>query len=64
MLSTYFPGAEAPVRYAQLLRAAGRSPEAREVLQALLDQAAVAPAHYRRAQESWLKTAGREVGQD
>jgi hypothetical protein len=64
VLSTYYPGAEATVRHAQLLRAAGRGPEAREALQALLDQASVAPAHYRRAQETWLKMAGRELGQD
>ena len=27
----------------------------------LLDQAAVAPAHYRRTQEDWLKQAEREL---
>ena len=61
-LSAYFPGAEATVRHAQLLRAAGRADEARATLRALLDQAAMAPAHYRRAQESWLKLAEKELG--
>jgi len=61
VLAGYFPGAEATVRYAQLLRAAGRSDEARGVLRALLEQAAVAPAHYRRNQESWLKLAEKEL---
>ena len=59
-LSGYFPGAEAPVRYAQLLRAQGHNDTARTVLKALLDQSAVAPAHYRRTQEEWLKQAERE----
>lgn len=64
VLATYYAGAEATVRYAQLLRAAGHDAEARAALKALLEHAAVAPAHYRRSQEPWLKIAGREVGQD
>lgn len=60
-LSGYYPGAEAAVRYAQLLRGQGQRDEARAVLKGLLDQSAVAPAHYRRTQEEWLKQAEREL---
>jgi hypothetical protein len=61
-LSAYYPGAEAAVRYAQLLRGQGQRDEARAVLKTLLDQSAVAPVHYRRTQEEWLKQAERELG--
>jgi hypothetical protein len=60
-LAAYFPGAEAAVRYGQLLREQGKTQEARDVLQGLLKQASVAPPHYRRTQDSWLKTAEREL---
>ena len=45
-----FPGAEAAVRYAQLLQAQGMREEARKVARELLQQARIAPGHYRRAQ--------------
>jgi hypothetical protein len=54
-----FPGAEAAVRYAQLLKAQGRREEARKVAQELLQQARIAPGHYRRAQREWLEAAER-----
>jgi hypothetical protein len=60
-LCGYYPGAEAAVRHSQLLRGRGKSDEARVVLKGLLDQSAVAPAHYRRTQEDWLKQAEREL---
>jgi hypothetical protein len=59
VLAPYFPGAEAAVRYAQLLNANGRREEARKVAQELLDRARIAPAHYRKAQKSWLDEAQR-----
>jgi hypothetical protein len=61
VLAGYYPGAEARVRYAQLLRAHNQRDVAREQLRDLLNQAAVAPAHYRRTQEEWLKQAEREL---
>jgi hypothetical protein len=54
-----FPGAEAAVRYAELLLARDRREEAQRVLQELLDEARIAPAHYRRAQKDWLDRAER-----
>ena len=58
-LSTSYPGAEAAVRYAQLLKAQGRTEEARTVARDLLEQARIAPAHYRKAQRDWLDSAQR-----
>ncbi len=59
VLAPAYPGAEAAVRYAQLLKAQGRSAEAATVARELLDQARISPAHYRRAQRSWLDSAAR-----
>ncbi|HEV2703775.1 MAG TPA: tetratricopeptide repeat protein [Steroidobacteraceae bacterium] len=59
VLSTSYPGAEAAVRYAQLLKAQGRVEESRAVAKDLLEQARIAPAHYRRAQRDWLDNAQR-----
>ncbi len=56
-----FPGAEAAVRYAQLLQAQGRKEEAQKVARELLQQARIAPGHYRRAQREWLEAAERLV---
>jgi hypothetical protein len=56
-LAPGYPGAEAAVRYAQLLRAQGRAEESRRIARELLDGARIAPAHYRRAQRFWLDQA-------
>ena len=61
VLSGYYPGAEATVRYAELLRLQQQGDEARRVLRELLDNAKLAPAHYRRTQEAWLSKAEREI---
>jgi hypothetical protein len=61
VLAGYYPGAEARVRYAQLLRAQAQPDLAKKQLRELLNQAAVAPPHYRRSQEDWLKQAEREI---
>ena len=61
VLAGYYPGAEARVRYAQLLRSQSRPELAKQQLRDLLNQAAVAPPHYRRSQEDWLKQAEREI---
>jgi len=59
VLAPYYRGAEAAVRYAQLLSAQGQHDEARKVAQDLLEEARIAPAHYRKAQKSWLDAAER-----
>ena len=52
-----YPGAEAAVRYAQLLESQGRRAEAQQVARELLERARIAPGHYRRAQREWLDAA-------
>jgi hypothetical protein len=59
VLATSYPGAEAAVRYAQLLQSQGRQAEAQKVARELLEQARLAPPHYRKAQRSWLDIAQR-----
>ncbi len=59
VLAPSYPGAEAFVRYAQLLKAQGKSAEAASIARELLEQARIAPAHYRRAQRPWLESAQR-----
>jgi hypothetical protein len=56
-LAPSYPGAEAAVRYAQLLQTEGQYPEAQRVARELLEQARIAPRHYRRAQREWLDAA-------
>jgi hypothetical protein len=58
-LAPAYPGAEASVRYAQLLSAQGRRGEAQKLVRELLEQARIAPGHYRRAQRAWLDAAER-----
>jgi hypothetical protein len=59
VLAPSYPGAEAAVRYAQLLEKQGRRSEAQQVARELLEQARIAPGHYRRAQRPWLEAAQR-----
>lgn len=60
-LAPSYPGAEPTVRYARLLKAAGRATESRQILRELLDRAERAPRHYRKAQQEWLDAAAREA---
>jgi hypothetical protein len=57
----YFAGAEAKLRYAQMLRAIGRTEDSRRVLKELLEHARLAPSHYRKMQQQWLADAQREL---
>ncbi|MBV8308343.1 MAG: tetratricopeptide repeat protein [Gammaproteobacteria bacterium] len=59
VLADSYPGAEAAVRYAQLLHSQGSRAEAQKVVRELLERARIAPGHYRRAQREWLETAQR-----
>ena len=56
-----YPGAEARLRYALLLKRRGNLDEARRMLKDLLDGAKLGPPHYRRAQAQWLDLARREL---
>jgi hypothetical protein len=56
-----YPGAEARLRYALLLKRRGKLEEARRLLKDLVDGAKLGPAHYRKAQAEWLERARREL---
>jgi hypothetical protein len=60
-VASYYAGAEASLRYAQLLRSAGNKEESRRVLKELLEHARLAPRHYRKMQQQWLADAEREL---
>jgi hypothetical protein len=57
VLADIFPGEEGRWRYADLLARMNRAPEAREVMERMLRNAARMPEHYRDAQGEWLKQA-------
>lgn len=59
VLAGYYPGGEAAVRYARLLRQQGQAEEARRALRELLDRMSLAPPHVRKAQQEWLAEAER-----
>jgi hypothetical protein len=59
VLAPSYPGAEGTVRYAQLLDAQGRHAEAQKLARELIEQARIAPRHYRKAQRAWLEAAER-----
>ena len=61
-LAPGYPGAEARLRHALLLKRLGKLDDARRILKDLLDGGKLAPAHYRRAQAQWLDRARRELG--
>lgn len=60
-LETAFPGEEARVRWALLLKKLQRADEARGVLQQVLVRAEAAPKFYRRNQKEWIAAAQREL---
>ena len=53
----YYSGAEARVRYAQLLEKTGETELARKEFADILAAAEMSPAHFRRVQKTWLAEA-------
>jgi len=60
-LAGYYAGAEAALRYAQLLARSGERELARSTLTGLLEHARLAPRHYQKVQADWLAQARREL---
>lgn len=56
-VAAYYSGAEARVRYAQLLETVGKVAEAREQYSDILAAAELAPRHFKKAQKAWLAEA-------
>jgi hypothetical protein len=61
-LANYYPGAEARVRHALLYKKLGQTTRAGELFAAVLQDARLAPPHFRRSQREWIELAEREHG--
>ncbi|WP_300618699.1 tetratricopeptide repeat protein [Dokdonella sp.] len=61
VLARSYPGEEARLRYAGLLRRRARPGEARTVLEDMLRRARAAPRYYRSKEREWLDAAKREL---
>jgi hypothetical protein len=61
-LAQYYPGAEARVRHAMLCKKLGQTARAGELFTAILNDARLAPKHFRRSQREWIELAEREQG--
>ncbi len=60
-LSKTYPGEEVRCRQGLLLKKLGRRDEADQVFQTILQSEKVAPAHYLKAQQNWIKIARSEM---
>jgi len=61
-VSRYYPGVEARLRHAQLHKRLGHAQIANEMLTRILEDARLAPRHFRKAQREWIELAKRELG--
>ena len=61
-LAQYYPGAEARVRQAMLYKKTGQTARAGELFAASLEDARLAPKHFRNSQREWIELAEREHG--
>jgi hypothetical protein len=59
-LANYYPGAEARVRQAMLHKKIGETARAAELFAAVLNDARLAPKHFRTSQREWIELAERE----
>lgn len=60
-VSGYFPGVEARYRLALCLETAGRNDASRTELESILNDAKLAPAHFRKSQKPWLDAVRGEL---
>jgi len=60
-VSGYFPGVEARYRLALCLEAAGKSPAARTEYESIMNDAKLAPPHFRKSQKKWLDAVKQEL---
>jgi len=57
VMADIYPGEEGRWRYGAILKRTGKSADANDVFQTMLRRAERTPAHYRDAQQEWLKLA-------
>ena len=60
-VSGYFPGVEARYRLALCLEAAGKTNASRSELESILNDAKLAPSHFRKSQKPWLDAVRSEL---
>ncbi|MGA9575019.1 MAG: tetratricopeptide repeat protein [Lysobacterales bacterium] len=60
-VSGYFPGVEARYRLALCLETAGKSAAARNEFESILNDAKLAPPHFRKSQKTWLDAVKSEL---
>ena len=60
-VSGYFPGVEARYRLALCLAANGRDNAARKEYESILNDAKLAPPHFRKSQKTWLDAVKKEL---
>ena len=63
-VSGYYPGVEARYRLAHCLEIAGKSPAARAEFESILNDAKLAPPHFRKSQKEWLDAVKNEMAQN
>lgn len=63
-VASYYPGAEARVRYAQLLEQVGKVEQARAEFSEIVAAAELAPSHFQKAQKQWITTAKSSVSRN
>jgi len=60
-VSGYFPGVEARYRLALCLKATGNTQAAKTELVSIINDAKLAPPHFRKSQKTWLEAVKREL---
>ena len=60
-VSGYFPGVEARYRLALCLEVAGNGTASRSELESILNDAKLAPPHFRKSQKTWLDAVKHEM---
>ncbi|NOR20010.1 MAG: tetratricopeptide repeat protein [Xanthomonadales bacterium] len=61
-VSGYFPGVEARYRLALSMAIAGNNTASKTELESILNDAKLAPPHFRKSQKTWLDAVKRELG--
>lgn len=61
-VSGYFPGVEARYRLALCLKAMGNELSSKTELESIINDAKLAPPHFRKSQKQWLDAVKRELG--
>jgi len=60
-VSGYFPGVEARYRLALCLKATGNSQASNDEFESIINDAKLAPPHFRKSQKTWLEAVKREL---